>query len=303
MAHPDYPLFLPVLITWVHLFTGPGFFYANWIMPVLYMFFTGLFYSQIRRYFNHAFSFLIVFMLASIPQVADYAMILYSDILITAFVTCAFIYFMQYADGYGKTPLLMSAVLMGLSAWIKNEAIVFCAAYVVVLAVFLLKGDRSDKKRVKDVLRAVFVMALVAVPWMAVKLSSGAFNSDMNPVGITPDRFLENVRHIPVLLDLFQQEVFGPKKWNIFWVLFFAAMIWRRKKLLKGTNLYMVIFLSFSACMYFAAYMLMTGENLYFYINTTISRFMLHFTALAMFFTARLVYDDIWEIRGFRCFK
>jgi len=43
--------------------------------------------------------------------------------------------------------------------------------------------------------------------------------------------------------------------------------------------------------------MLMTGENLYFYVNTTISRFMLHFSGAAAALMGFLLFDDVESSR------
>ena len=117
----------------------------------------------------------------------------------------------------------------------------------------------------------------------------------MNIGDFTPERIWQNVRDIPILLNLFQQEVFGPKKWNIFWVLFFFVMIWKRKMLWKEEFFYITLFLMLAVLGYFAGYMATTGNNLFFYVNTTISRFMLHFTGICMMLMMLLCGKEILE--------
>jgi hypothetical protein len=100
------------------------------------------------------------------------------------------------------------------------------------------------------------------------------------------------MKDIPILLNLFQQEVFGPKKWNILWIVFFAALVWRRKSLWNSSNFYVTLYLTFLLFAYFAAYMTVSGDNLYFYVNTTISRFMLHFVGPVMLLFANIVFGQ-----------
>jgi 4-amino-4-deoxy-L-arabinose transferase-like glycosyltransferase len=301
VAHPDYPLLLPLVMTWIYEFTGFDHFSVNLIMPVFYVAFLGLFYALIRRSFNRPYSLLIVFLLGTIPQLADYATIIHADLVLTAFVTCAFLYFMLYARTRNRTQLVLGSVLFGLLFWVKNEAAVFICAYAAVFGVFCVRVEKSMRKRaVADMLMSFLIVAAIAAPWMAIKLSAAAANSDIDISSLTPTRVWQNVKDIPVLLNLFQQEVFGPKKWNIFWVLAFAAMIWRRKALREGENFYLVFFIALSAAGYFAGYMMTTGNNLFFYVNTTISRFMLHFAGLVMALAAFLMWDDVRSISSFK---
>jgi 4-amino-4-deoxy-L-arabinose transferase-like glycosyltransferase len=291
VAHPDYPPLLPLLMTWVYAFTGFSYFKVNLIMPVIYLAFLVLFYALARKQFGRTQTLAMTFVLATIPQIADYATILYADLVLAAFVTCGFVYLMQYVHGRQKGSLFLASALFAISLWVKNEAIVFAGCFWAVLLAMLARTGRIDRKNVAgELLGAFFLMAVIAAPWLVVKLSASA-NSDLDLARVTFKRVIENVKDIPVFLNLFQQEVFGPKKWNIFWVLFFAALVWKRKSLWKGENAYMTGFLLLAFLGYFSAYMLMTGENLYFYVNTTISRFMIHFCGISLFMMGSLVFN------------
>jgi len=296
VAHPDYPLMLPLAMTWIYGFTGFDDVVVNIVMPVIYAAFIVLFYSLSRRQFGRTFSAICAFMLATVPQFADYAMIIHADIILAVFITAAFIYMTLYMKSLDKNYLVLSSVFFGFSLWAKNEAIVFTAAFVILLAFFLCRCAGRPPDKARSMLTVLMVLFIIAAPWFCVKLLSGPANSDIRLSEINFAGIAENIRDIPVLLDLFQQEVFGPKKWNIFWILFFGSVIWKRKKLFRGEILYMTLFMMISSACYFSAYILMTGYDLYFFANTTISRFMLHFCGAAMFLAAYLVHDDISRV-------
>jgi len=235
-----------------------------------------------------------VFFLATIPQLADYATVIHADLILTAFITCAFIYFVTYIRNRERAPLVFSSLLFGVSLWIKNEAMVFVAAFFMALIIFNFKASRrAGKFNLMDIFTAFAIIAVIAAPWVCLKMSAAAVNSDMDLSKVTIGSIWQNVKDIPVLLNLFQQEVFGPKKWNIFWILVFGCAIWKWKSLWRGEVFYMTLFLLVSAIGYFTAYMCITGGDLYFYVNTTISRFMLHFTGVSAFFLANLVWDEV----------
>ncbi len=299
VAHPDYPLLLPLAMTWVYVFTGLNDVLVRLLMPLFYAGLLVVFFSRVTDLFSRRYALLMTFLLATVPQVSDYATIIHADLLLTAFVTIGALYMMSYIRKGDNFHIMMASFMMGSSLWIKNEAMVFSAVFAFVLLMFLLKTDKSARKKVfRDILRAAALMFFIAVPWFIVRASSGVVNVDLDLGSLTPARVWENVKHIPTLLYLFQQEVFGPKKWNIFWVIFFAALLWKRKKLVLGEAGYLALFTGLSALIYFGAYMAMTGENLYFYVNTTISRFMLHFSGIALLLSGYLLYDDVKKVWG-----
>jgi len=301
VAHPDYPPFLPLLMTWIYSFTGFNDLAVNMVMPLTYAAFLGLFYCLLRRFFERSYSLLTVFILATVPQLADYATVIHSDLFLAAYVTLGLAYFILYTKEGDRTFLLLSSILFGVSLWVKNEAIVFTGAFAVVVFAFLAgEAPRRRRKILADAARAFLALAVVAAPWFAVKALQGAPNSDIDLSSMTLARFAKNAGGVPVILNLFQQEVFGPKKWNIFWVIFFASLIWKRRHLFKGQNSYIMIFLLVSAAGYFAGYMLTTGEDLFFYVNTTISRFMLHFCGVSALLAAFLLREEVGRIRSFR---
>lgn len=297
VAHPDYPMLLPLTMTWVYEFTGFNDLAVNMLMPCFFGAFLLLFYSLMRKVFKRTYAILLTFVLATIPQVGNYATILYADLIFAAYLSAAFIYLFLYFSGRGKRHFMLSAVMLALAVLTKNEAIVFVGGYFLVL---LLKALRDKGLNLKPVLAAIVVFALLCGPWCYVKATSGAANSDIDIRALTAERVLQNVKDLPEFFDLFQQQIFGPKKWNIFWIMLVAAMVWRRKKLLEGDTFYLTVFFAFTVLGYFAAYMVMTGENLYFYANTTLSRFMIHFAPLALFLMALICKDDVYELETYK---
>ncbi|MBD3426352.1 MAG: hypothetical protein GF409_03860 [Candidatus Omnitrophica bacterium] len=296
MSHPDYPLLLPLVASWIYAFTGFSYFGVNLLMPVVYISFLVLFYAILRKSFPRKYSLLAVFVLATIPQITNYATIMYADLLLGAFVSCGFLYLVQYIRGAERADLLLAAALFAISIWVKNEGMVFAGCFWAALIFFYANSDMIARKRMrKEFVTAFLLMCVITAPWLTVRMQAAA-NSDLDISALTFSRFIQNLKDIPLFLNFLQQEVFGPKKWNIFWVVFIAVLIWKRKLLCRGDRLYMTLFFALAFAGYFSAYMLTTGENLYFYVNTTISRFMIHFSGIGLFIMADLAYKDIKEV-------
>jgi len=294
VAHPDYPLLLPMVMTWLYQFMGFNDIIVNLVMPFIYAAFLMFFYSQVRKIFPRKISILAVFMLSTIPQLADYATVIHADLILTVLITSAFINFMLFLREKKHFYFIISSVLFGFSLWAKNEAMVFVAAYLLlVLACVVKQSNFRLREKITFAGTAILIIAVVAMPWFFVKASSCVSNSDMELTSMSLPRIMQNVKDIPIIFDMFQEEVFGPKKWNIFWILVFMAMVLKRKDLFRREVFYITSFLAVTAIGYFAGYMLTTGNNLYFYVNTTLSRFMLHFTGICLFYMFYLLKDDL----------
>lgn len=294
VSHTDYPLLLPLVMTWTYLFTGFNDLIVTMIMPFFYVAALGLVFSQLAKMFSRKYALLTVFILASIPQFADYATVIHADLIFTGLVGGAFGYLALYMRFEERRYIALAAALLGIAFWTKNEAAVFGFVFALVAAAFVSgKPAARRSAALADMLIALALMAAIAWPWMAFKSAQGLVNGDVDPAKLTGARLLANVKQAPLVLDFFQQEIFGPKKWNIFWMALVAAMVWKRKKLFSGITGYMVLFLGATLLCYFGAYMMTTGsDNIYFYANTTLSRFMLHFSGIAIFILAFLVKDD-----------
>ena len=113
VSHPDYPLLLPMVMTWIYQFTGYNDIMINLLMPVLYIFFLTFFYAQMIKVVSRPITLLGVFMLGTIPQLYDYATIIHADLFLTVFVTSAFINFALFLKKKGVIYLVLSSVFFG----------------------------------------------------------------------------------------------------------------------------------------------------------------------------------------------
>ncbi|HNX90329.1 MAG TPA: glycosyltransferase family 39 protein [Candidatus Omnitrophota bacterium] len=290
VAHPDYPLLLPLSMTWIYQFTGFNDVIITRIMPVFYMCALLLIYSLSRAFFSRTYSLMALFVMATVPQFFDYATIIHTDIILSVFIGCGFMYMMKYLSGRHAGDMVISSVLMALALFTKNEAVLFFLMFFAVLSI-VGASTRASRSVINS---ALVVICVIAGPWFIVKLFFASGNNDLDMAKITPGRFFENIKCVPAVLDIFQQQVFGPKKWNIFWPLIIGSVILKWKQLFSESIRCMTMFIVFCALGYFAAYLFMTGnDSVYFYANTTMSRFMLHFTVLCGFYAAMLLKNDI----------
>jgi hypothetical protein len=293
VSHPDYPLLVPFLMLWVYKFTGFNDVVIMRIMPIICIFFLALFYFQLKKFFDRKYALFSVFFLITAQQIAGYASIINADFVLLAFVTSGFLYLILYMHTLEKAYIVLSAIFFSFSLWVKNEAAVFIIAFFACFAVFLLKADRMVRRDIfKQLLTSIFIALVIAGPWFVYKFLNHVVNSDINSSNMTPERLLENIRSIPVLLNELQKQVFGPKKWNILWIVVMAVSALRYKKLCKNGFFYISLFILISVVGYFFAYMSTTSANLYYIANKTMSRFMIHFAGVAIFLAAFIFWDE-----------
>ncbi|MDD5496548.1 MAG: glycosyltransferase family 39 protein, partial [Candidatus Omnitrophica bacterium] len=298
-GHLDYPLLIPLCQTWIYKFLGqPNDNLVMILFPLIYVSFGIYFYYSFRRMFGRKQAFLFTFFLCTVPQIANFSANGYGDVALTFMVTAAFIFLVRYFMEKRRDLLALSAVFSGMGFLVKNEGISFILAGFFVITLLVLR-EKDKKRSLMDI--AVFYLIPLAVtvaPWMLVKHVLGVSNSDIELSKLTAAQFQENVRHIPFISNKFQQEIFGPKKWNILWIAVLGFTVLRFRKTKEPYVGIIGVFILLNLFIYFSSFMVLTGKNIYFHVNTTMSRLMMHFSGLSLFFLAFLVKDDIENAFG-----
>lgn len=293
-GHMDYPLLIPLNETWIYKFMGAQ--NDNLVMalfPIILVAFAVFFYYSLARFFGQKQAFLFTFLLSTVPQIVNSSTNGYADVAFTFMVTAAFVFLFRYFNEARRDLLILSAVFSGIGFNTKNEGISFILASCLLIAVFM-HGEKDKRLHLGNI--AVFYMvplAVVMAPWILIKHSLGVSNSDIELSKLTASKFLDNVKHIPFILNKFQQEIFGPKKWNILWIAVVAFSVLRFRKS-KDDRAWMIgIFILINLLIYLGSFMVLTGKDIYFHVNTTMPRLMMHFSGLSLFFLAFLLRDDI----------
>lgn len=282
--HIDYPLLLPFYMSWVYYFIGFNDIAIIRIMPVLYMVFIIFFYALLRKFFNKRYSLACAFVLSAVPQLARFSMVMYADLVLAAFVTVAFLYFMLYLAEENRVYLVFASLLFGISIWVKNEGMVFLPAFLISLVL--------AERKLRSALLAISIILLVALPWLAFKHYAGLVNTDINMAALSVNGVLKNLKGSLAILDGVQVEVFNPKKWNLLWVITGLVIFLNIKRLFTSKVVYAACFILISITLYFLAYMLTTSYDMIFLSEKTLPRTMIHFCGMFIFLAAYLLYQD-----------
>ncbi len=288
--HPDYPLNIPLSETFVYMFLGSlNDQLVKAIFPLFFVAILGILYFAVKRLSGRTAALLFTFLLATVPQFNNFATNAYHDVPFAYYCfagTLFLLYWFKDAKSLGY--LWISAFMTALAVWTKNEGFVYCVANIMLLLIFLFMNYRSIKK--KDVLSGILyigIILLVLFPWLSVKLTANLVNSDVGSTTMDQlNLFKQSYKIWPIVYE-FQRQVFGPKKWNLIWIIFIISAVVYRKKLFDEKQRYATMSLMLIISGYVFAY-LVGRDDIQHMVETTWSRMAIHFLPLTVYWLALL---------------
>lgn len=292
--HPDYPLNIPLSETFVYLFLGNlNDQLVKIIFPLYFVAILGILYFSIRRFGSRTYALIFTFILATIPQFNNFATNAYIDLPLAYYCFAGALFLFYWFKETARAEFLyISAVMTALASWTKNEGLLYCVANILLFFVFLFINRRSIKK--KDVLNGLLyigIVLLILAPWLWVKFTMNLVNSDVGSTTLGQLNIIKQSYKIWPIFYEFQRQIFGPKKWNILWIIVMLSAVIYHKKIFVKDQRYITISLMLTVSGYVFAYLIGQRE-IGFLVTTTWSRFMIHFLPLVVYWLAYLLKDE-----------
>ncbi len=295
--HPDYPLNIPLSETFVYLFLGNlNDQLVKVVFPLYFVAILGILYYAVKRLNGRTGALLFTFILATVPQFNNFATNAYHDVPFSYYCfagTFFLLYWFKETKSLGY--LYISAAMTALGVWTKNEGFVYCVANVLLLLTFLFANRRTIKK--KDLLSGLLyvgIILLVLSPWLWVKFTANLVNSDIGSTSLDQLNIFRQSHKIWPIFYEFQRQVFGPKKWNLIWIIFILSAVVYRKKIFKDRQRYATISLILIVSGYVFAY-LIGRDDIQHMVETTWSRMAMHFLPLTVYWLALLFSESKLE--------
>ncbi|MCX5713248.1 MAG: glycosyltransferase family 39 protein [Candidatus Omnitrophica bacterium] len=260
------------------------------IFPLFFVSILGILYFAVKRLSGRTAALLFTFLLATIPQFNNFATNAYHDVPFAYYCfagTLFLIYWFKDMKSLGY--LYISAAMTALGAWTKNEGFVYCVANVMLLCIFLFMNRRVIKRR--DLvygLSYIGVIILILAPWLWVKLTANLVNSDVGSTTLGQLNLFKQLYKIWPIFYEFQRQVFGPKKWNLIWIIFILSAVVYRKNILNERMRYVSISIALIISGYIFAY-LIGRDDIWHMVGTTWSRMLIHFLPLTVYWLALLL--------------
>ncbi|MFA5147117.1 MAG: glycosyltransferase family 39 protein [Candidatus Omnitrophota bacterium] len=296
VPHLEYPLFLPLAETFFYVSIGAlNDLLVKCIFPLLFLSALVIFYSAAKRMIKRRMAFLGTFLLATVPQFSEYATNGYADLPLTLYYSASILYlFLWIAQKRNGVFLALSFIFLALAVWTKTEGVMFAFVNIAVISASLIR-DRSRSVRA-GVAYVVLVLALLGAFLCALRAAGLGLHEDFNTAGLQGRAgFVTGIKRIPAILYEYQRQFFGPKKWNIAWILCIGAFAAAFRKVFSKDLFYMTVavFLMFGG--YTAIYML-TPRDLSWHLSTTASRFFIHLLPVSVFWLMLVCKEKGWEV-------
>jgi len=296
VPHIEYPLLIPLAEAQFYTFFGSlNDHLVKIIFPLYYVALLAIAYSICRRSLNRRAALFFTFLLATIPQVTDFATNGYADIPFAFYCSASFFYLYLWLKDKRRAVLALSFIFSVFAIWTKAEGLLFTLINAAVVSICMVKEKRVSL--IGAVYALVSFLAVIAyvLGWRAIGF---AVNSDFAGAHVPlTSKIITGFKRIPAIFYEYQIQFFGPKKWNIIWILFIAGFIVGFKRIFSKELFPVTMAMLLVLSGYSMVYMLSSApQGFGWHLSTSGSRLFLHFVPIAVLWLALMFKELKLEI-------
>ncbi len=296
LAHPDYPLLIPLSAAWVYTCLG----HINdelvrVIYPLQYLSLLIIFYYLVKKAASTRSGLLFTALLSITPILMVHAAGLpvrvgelytedfvgYADLALSAYFVAAGGFFYLYVIEGKTAQLVLTALFLGLGAWTKDEGFVFA---LLGGAVFIAHLISSGKTPFKKGLSFALILAAVMGPWVIYKMVlkiPGEYERS-----VTLSTFTSNLKRLPAIFRFMKFILFEKVAlYNFTWYAYVAANIVNWRGAFRRPLLFVNMIIIGQISVYIFIYII-TFLDLDFHLKTSFDRLALQLVPLAIFTVA-----------------
>jgi len=292
-SHPSYPLYLPLMQTW--LLSWMGTINENFlkiIFPIFYSSFLISLYYLFRQKLDKLVSIIFVFIVSVLPIIADHGYIEYTNLLFSIAMLLAVYFFYLATVMNGKvTYYIMSAVFFSVAALTRSEGILYVFCFIVLSLILFtyraIKGN-SLRSNLLSLLMPLAVFIIFLTPWYLLKAKLGLpaisaewtqLFSGSTGLAMAPDfKRAASALGLQLVLSIYDStrailgSFYGP-----IWILLMVAMLFGLKGYFTKSRWVFFIFIIFGLGTVFISLALIPD-----FVNST-ERYILHLFPLAYY--------------------
>jgi len=169
-AHLSYPLYLPLMQTWIYIWMGKiNENLIKVIFPLFYLSGLFIFYYLFRQKYRRVIAIIYVFIFSALPVVMDHGYIEYTNLIFAIILMLSVYFFYNYIKGVSHTSLsmppkgsvaaidpgtksylLLSTIFFAVLAQIRSEGLFFLGIFLIISLVFNIVFVIKDKKASKS---------------------------------------------------------------------------------------------------------------------------------------------------------
>ncbi|NQT90926.1 MAG: glycosyltransferase family 39 protein [Candidatus Omnitrophica bacterium] len=287
-SHPDYPLLLPAAVVRSWRYIGHEAQAVPMAISILFCFaITGLLFSSVSGLRSRNQGFLAAMVLLATPLFVASGAAQYADLPLSFFFLATIVLLCLYdRSGDNRTLLILAGLTAGLSAWAKNEGILFMLSVVIARAISVVtqKGWRDFFRQMRSFITGLIPVLIILVCFK-VKLAPA---NDLFPPGtdynIILGRVLDGSRYLMILKAFWLEVIhFGAAGFSIILLLLMYLLFMGGEVKKKGAGVITsVLILSMMAAGYFAIY-LITPRMLAWHLRSSFDRLILQLWPVFIF--------------------
>lgn len=292
--HPDYPLLVPLAVSWIYTALGSAQEEAGKVIyPLQFAALLSVFHYGVRRLTNsRTIGLLFTALLSVTPLVLVHAagfpvqidtaytgkdLTGYADLALSAYFLGAAIFILLYArEGRGPFAFIAS-LMLAMGAWTKNEGLTFALLGFLILAVsaLLKKGKGRDLKTLG---LALVPLALFILPWSVYKAVLGLGSEYVQSMG--PGVFFSNLTRLGQIIPYMAGFMFlKPGVMGLVWWAYAASTVLSFRRVISANTLVLHCLILGQLGIYTFVYII-TPVDLKWHLNTSLDRLVLHLIPL-----------------------
>jgi hypothetical protein len=224
-SHPDYPLMLPLLETWLYMWIGQS--NQSWvrvIFPFFYLAALLLLYSGAARVSGRRWvGLLTAALLFFIPFATVRGTNVftgYADFPLAVLYLASVLYFIQYSRDPENTSPVLFSIYAGALPWLKQEG-TYLWAFLILVACAEALRRRTPRLALLTALPGL----LTIVGWKLVLFSVSAIHGD-DFLPVTMANLVTHAARIGPILQAVAGELCSIEKWSLLWIILPAALLW-----------------------------------------------------------------------------
>lgn len=250
-GHINYPLHIPIFEAWIYSVLGQ---WDDQSVKIVFPLYTVLFalfvYALIRPAVDRTTALIFCLLFTLLPFAAYHSFSEYADLPTGLYlglaVACAWLFMQTRQNGF----IITSSLLLGMSAWVKNEGLILSGVALAVLFIYFRK----------HALKVLLPAVLFITPWLVFKK---IFNLGISNLSPDAGGFVINFHEEAI--GIFAAEIFRVENFGLLWIALLFILIFHRAEIKKlRLTIFLVLVATFIlayACIY------VLTDNIQFVLN------------------------------------
>lgn len=294
---PNYPLMDPFAQVFVYLSLG----YFDELLGKLsltlgYISFLFLFVAMLSRLSSIKIALFFAIILMVGQKWMLWSTYTYADVPFAIYYGASVLFLLYYTIDKKISYLILSALLVALSCWIKNEGIASLGINLTLLVIFYIKESKpSLLQKIVLFLLYLFIPIIIIFPWSyyvsshGLTISSGTMDL-LTHEDLTVASIFDNLSRIPDIVYKFIELKILSDDFSPVWIIFLLFHLLFIKTIISRPYIYLWIIILLNIILYASVYMIITGE-IEWHLGSSLYRSIIHYTPITVFFLGLLAHN------------